>query len=105
MRNCFKRYDKANGNIDFNSVSAATGAPNASSGNAPATGSAAAMSSQPTSNTQTQQAPSPMIKSGGTHHKSVKSTGLTQHQMQNVRTNLSKFSLFILKPIWPQKTA
>ena len=25
MRNCFKRYDKANSNIDFNSLSAAGG--------------------------------------------------------------------------------
>ena len=45
MRNCFKRYDKANTNIDFNNVVGSNGQPNGQ-----------------TSNTQT--APSPMVKSG-----------------------------------------
>lgn len=50
MRNCFKRYDKANGNIDFNNIgSTNAGAANANpgAGNAAATagGSAVAMSS------------------------------------------------------------
>ena len=94
MRNCFKRYDKANGNIDFNSVGSSnnTGAANTTQGGTAAgtAGGAVAMSSQPSSNTQTQQAPSPLTKSGTTHHKSHKSITLTQQQMQNVR----------IKPFW-----
>ena len=92
MRNCFKRYDKANGNIDFNNAGAANATPGAGNAAATAGGGAVAMSSQPSSNAQAQQVPSPLMKSGGTHHKSHKSITLTQQSMQNVR---SKFLSFI----------
>ena len=95
MRNCFKRYDKANGNHDFNSVGSSGAANTTGGGNAAATaGGAVAISSQPSSNTQAQQAPSPLTKSGG-HHKSHKSITLTQQQMQNVRKKSFKQYSFL----------
>ena len=105
MRNCFKRYDKANGNIDFNNVgSTNAGASNATpggGGNAAATagGGAVAMSSQPSGNAQPQQVPSPLMKSGGTHHKSQKSITLNQQTMQNVRSKLFQLYSFLRRMI------
>ena len=75
MRNCFKRYDKANSNIDFNSLSSAGG----QNTNA----------QQPTANGGMQPVQSPLIKSGTL--KTQKSTTLNP-SLQNVR---NKQPLFI----------
>ena len=47
MRNCFKRYDKANGNIDFNGASAAN-----ASGTTPSGAASGSVSKQQNNNGQ-----------------------------------------------------
>ena len=49
MRNCFKRYDKANGNIDFNGASAAN-----ASGTTPSGAASGSVSKQQNNNGQQQ---------------------------------------------------